>query len=684
MNYTKTLLNLALIVALSGVYSCKQKETKQAGINTQNMDTSVSPRENFYNYVNGTWMKNTEVPGDRGRWGSFDELRKKNKALVLNVLDKATKSGNFKEGSDEMKVAEFYAVGMDSALAEKRGIDPLQPYFSKIDAVQNIQDLQNLLEEMHQEGFDPFFGIGVFPDLMNSKMNAAYLASSGLGLPNRDYYTKTDSTSEALRQKYKKHVAKMLQLTKVASDDANEIAQNIYNLEYTLALSNYTPLQERDLSIQYNPKSVDELQQLVPEFSWKTYLENINASKADTLIVMNPAYMVTVDSVFKNVDFADIKSYLKWRTMDRAANYLNAEIVQANFDFFYKEMEGVEQMKPRWEDVLGVTEGALGEALGKLYVAEVFPPEAKQSAEAMVQDVLTAFKHRIEGLDWMTDSTKVKALEKLASINVKIGYPDKWKDYSDLVVEHVGEDYSFFSNVIHASVHQHNEVMAKIGKEVDPTEWGMAPQTVNAYYSPLHNEIVFPAAILQPPFYDYRADAAVNYGGIGGVIGHEISHGFDDKGSNFDASGNMINWWTDTDRKEFEKRTQKLIDQFNAYEALPGLYVQGELTLGENIGDLGGINVAYDALQLKLERDGRPEKIDGFTPEQRLFLSWATIWRTKVRDEKLRSLIQTDVHSPGYFRAFGPLVNMETFYAAFNVKEGDKMWIPEEDRVKIW
>ncbi len=684
MKNVRILLTLTLPLVLLGASSCSQSPSENVGIDLKNMDTSVSPADDFYNYVNGGWMESNAIPEDRGRWGSFDELRKKNNAVVLEVLEKATQSGQFAEGSDEMKVAEFYAVGMDTVLAEERGIQPIQPYLNKIDALTSTQQLQTLLQEMHIEGFDPFFGIGVMPDLMNSTMNAVYLVPSGLGLPNRDYYTKSDSVSVELRQKYVAHIGRMLSLTNAASTDAEIVAQRIYKLELNLANSHYTPLQQRDLSIQYNPKSVAELQEMTSSIQWRAYLDQTAAEKAETLVVMNPAYMLTLDSVLNNAPLNDLKWYVKWRTIDRAANFLNAAIVQANFDFFSKEMDGVSAMKPRWETVLGVTNGALGEALGKLYVAEVFPPEAKVSAEAMVQDVVAAFKNRIEALDWMTDSTKVKALEKLSKFTVKIGYPDQWKDYSTLEVGNSGATYSYFQNVINAAVYGHYDAMAKIGKEVDRAEWGMTPQTVNAYYSPLKNEIVFPAAILQPPFYDYRADEAVNYGGIGAVIGHEISHGFDDKGSKFDANGNMINWWTEKDRTEFEQRTKKLVDQFDAFEPLPGVYVQGAFTLGENIGDLGGINTAYDALQIYLNREGRPQAIDGFTPEQRLFLSWGTIWRTKVRDEKLRSLIQSDTHSPGYYRAFAPLKNMETFYAAFDVKEGNKMWIAAEDRVKIW
>lgn len=666
------------------VSSCTTQSTETIGINTQYMDTSVSPGEDFYRYVNGKWMDEVSIPDDRGRWGSFDELRKKNDAVVLEVLTKATESGQFTEGSDEVKVALFYEVGMDSVLAEERGVSPIESIYNKIDKISSMEEMQNLIEEMHVVGFDPFFGIGVFPDFMNSKMNAVYLASSGLGLPNRDYYTKTDSTSVALRAKYLMHISHMLDLSLTEYNDFIKVSKKVYAVEETLALASYTPLQDRDYSLMYNPHTVPELQKLNNTVSWEKYLSKTGANNVDTIIVMNPSYMKTVDSVFTHLPLEDLKWYIKWRTIDRAANYLNAEVVQANFDFFSKEMSGVDTMKKRWERVLSVTNGALGEALGKLYVAEVFPPEAKASAEEMVADVVTAFESRIKALDWMTDSTKIKALEKLSNFRVKIGYPDEWKNYSELLVEASGDDYSYFGNVMHASEFEHYEVMDKIGKEVDKKEWGMNPQTVNAYYHPMMNEIVFPAAILQPPFYDYRADAAVNYGGIGAVIGHEISHGFDDKGSRFDAQGNMINWWTDIDREEFEKRTEKLVAQYDAYEPLDSLHVQGELTLGENIGDLGGINVAYDALQLYLERNGRPELIDGFTPEQRLFLSWGTIWRTKTRDEALRTQVQSDVHSPGIYRAYGPLVNLETFYAAFNIKEGDEMWKPEGDRVKIW
>lgn len=680
----KKLLYLLLI----GLAACVSsgEETALHGIDPANMDATANPKDDFYKYANGAWLDKTEIPGKAGAWGGFSQLREETNNEMLDILDEAIKSGAYEEGTDQRKASDFFSIGMDSLLAEKAGVAPIDELFKKIDAVSSTSQLQEVLAELHVYSMSPFYNITVFGDLMNSNMNAFYVVSGGLGLPNRDYYTKEDSKSVELRKKYVAHIAKMMELANESGEsvDFTEVANKIMAIENQLALASLTPIEQRDIPRLYNKMSTSDLAELTPSVDWNKYFADIYVKGVDTLIVMEPKFMKEVNVVFNESSLDDIKLYTKWNVINAAAGYLNNEIVQANFDFYSKELSGATEMRPRWERVLGNTNGVMGEALGKLYVDAAFPPEAKDAAEEMVANVIAAMKTRIENLEWMSDTTKEEAFKKLAKTTVKIGYPDKWKDYSDLEVEASGETYSYYGNILNANKHQHMEAVNKIGKPVDKTEWGMSPQTVNAYYNPLNNEIVFPAAILQPPFYDYKADPAVNYGGMGAVIGHEISHGFDDNGSRFDSEGNMVNWWTDSDKDEFKTRAQVLIDQFDSYEVLDSVYVQGELTLGENIGDIAGLSVAYDGMQLYYENHERPGEIDGFTQEQRFYLSWATIWRTKYRDETLRTQVLTDPHSPGMYRAVGPLTNLPTFYEAFDIKEGDKMWKPEELRVKIW
>lgn len=682
MKTFNTFFNIAFLALIIG--ACNNTTEQVATLDLNNLDTTASPADDFFRFVNGTWYDKTEIPADQGSWGSFEELRKNNNATVLEVLEKAAGNKNYEAGSDQRKAADFYAVGMDTVLAEERGIEPLEPWIGKIDEISTTEDLQNVLTEMHVAGFTGFFGIDVFGDLKNSSMNALYLFSNGLGLPNRDYYTNEDSSSVALREKYIAHIERMLGFISESDEDIAAKAKSIYDIEYQLALASLTPIEMRNIPLLYNKMNIAELTTFTPSVDWTSYLKGNLINNVDTLIVTEPKFMKEVEIVLNETPLQEIKDYLKWHLIDRASAYLNHEIVLANFDFWGKEIQGTEEMKPRWEKVLGLTNGSLGEALGKLYVDEVFPPEAKQEAEEMVANIILAFGDRIDALNWMSDETKKAAHQKLEKLTVKVGYPNKWKDYSELVVENIGDTYSYFGNRINASHFQHLETIAKIGQPVDKEEWGMNPQTVNAYYNPINNEIVFPAAILQPPFFYYNADPAINFGAIGAVIGHEMSHGFDDQGCRFDAEGNMVNWWTDEDKANFGERSKLLVDQFNGYEALPGLFVQGELTLGENIGDLGGINVAYDGLQKYFENHEKPDLIGGYTQEQRYYLSWGTVWREKVRDESLRTQVISDPHSPGKFRANGPLENLEAFYAAFNVKEGDALWKPDSLRVKIW
>lgn len=691
MKITKAFL--LLVVVLTSIVACKPEEEKVQGIVLENMDTNVKPNEDFYAYVNGNWMKKTEIPADRTYWGSFAELRKKTDADVLAILEEAINEGDFpklkdaeknqKSISDQQKAIFYYESIMDTVARDNVGVDPLKPYLEKIDQVNNLADLQNLLINFTPYGGAGFFNFGVFNDLKDSKMNAGYLGPAGLGL-SRDYYVDQDDDTKEKRKKYKAHIARMLQYFGTDAAQAEKDAEKILAYEQSLAEPRLTKEEQRDARKIYNPMSLEELQKLAPSINWVDYFKGIGVTEIDKVIVTQPKYMEAMDQILKTSSIDDIKLYLRWTTINTAAGILTTELEKANWDFYSKDLQGAKQQRPREERALASVNGAVGEALGKLYVDKKFPPEAKKKAEEMIANVMLGFEKRINSLEWMSDETKKKALEKLNKLTVKIAYPDKWKDYSALEMKSVKNGGTFFENSTNLARWSYEENLEKLGKEVDRTEWGMAPQTVNAYFNPVNNEIVFPAAILQPPFYNYKADEAVNYGGIGAVIGHEISHSFDDSGSRFDGDGNLKNWWTDEDLEKFTKLGKKLSDQFSAITAIDDVKLNGEFTLGENIGDLGGLKAAYEGLMIFYEKNGKPESIDGFTAEQRFFLSWGTVWRTKMRDEALRNRIKTDPHSPGMYRAFMPLKNIDAFYDAFEIKEGDKMYLKPEERVRIW
>lgn len=672
------------IAGCSGSESGKtQEETYR--LDLSNIDSTAQPADDFFQFVNGGWLRKTEIPGDQGAWGSFNELNETNNKMVLNVLEKAAKSDAYAAGTDQRKAADFYAIGMDSSLAEARGFAPLNQYLEKISAIDNKKNLQEYLTLQLQDfSGGSFFDFEVSPDLKNSNVMTTYLSQGGLGLPDRDYYVKTDSRSKEIRVKYLSHIATTLQLLGDTPASAESQAKHIMTLETKLAEASMTNVEQRDIPALYNKMSVTEISKLVPAIDWKEYLKSTGITNVDTIIVAQPKYMKAFQSVVQSIPVAEWKEYLRWHLVNSASSYLSHDFVQTKFDFYNKELRGVDTMSPRWKRVLATTNASLGEAIGKLYVDATFPPEAKQKAIEMVDNIKQAFSDRIKRLDWMSDSTKAKAQQKLKTMMVKIGYPDEWKSYGALQVDGDSATASYIENVINANRFAWKDQVAKLGKPVDRKEWGMNPQTVNAYYNPSFNEIVFPAAILQPPAYNYKADAAVNYGAIGAIIGHEISHSFDDQGSAFDAEGNMVNWWTDADAKNFNDRTEKLVTQYDAFEPLDSVHVNGALTLGENIGDLGGINAAYDGLQKYLSEHGNPGLIDGLTPEQRFFIAWATVWRTKYKDETLRTRILTDPHSPNMYRANGPLRNLDAFYKAFDVKPGDKMYSPDSTRVAIW
>ncbi|NLP58885.1 M13 family metallopeptidase [Lutibacter sp. B1] len=697
MKIPKKIVLYSSIAVLAITVSCKKdkpvEEEKIPGIIVENMDTTVSPTDDFFRYVNGSWLDKTEIPADRTSWGSFNELRKKTDSDVLTILNEAITEdkfpklkdaeGNLTIESDQKKAVNFYETIMDTVARNKQGIEPVKPFLNKIDAITNLDDLQKLLIEMSPYGGVGYFNFAVFNDLKDSKMNAGYIAPAGLGL-SRDYYVDQDDDTKEKRQKYIAHIARMLQYFGDSEEVAKANADKIFQYEYNLAEPRLTKEESRDTRKLYNPKTIGELSEITPSINWENYFEGIGVTDIDKVIVMQPQYMEAVEKILTSSSIEDVKLYLRWTAIDRAAGKLSDEIEIANWEFYGKELTGAKQQRPRDERALSSINGVIGEALGKLYVDKKFPPEAKAKAEEMIKNVMLGFEKRINALDWMSAETKIKALEKLHKMTVKIAYPDKWKDYSALEVKSVEDGGSYFQNSLNATKWNFKKDIDKLGKPVDRTEWGMAPQIVNAYFNPVNNEIVFPAAILQPPFYNYTADEAVNYGGIGAVIGHEISHSFDDQGSRFDAEGNLSNWWTDEDSEKFAVLGKKLADQYSAVEALEGVHLNGEFTLGENIGDLGGVNAAYEGLQIFFEQNGKPEDIDGFTAEQRFFMSWGTIWRTKMRDDAMRNLIKTNPHAPGMYRAYMPLKNVDAFYTAFNIAEGDKMYLNPDDRVKIW
>ncbi len=674
---------IALVcLSFMGFYQLNAQQ-KTPGINLDLMDRTVKPGDDFFRFVNGTWYDKTEIPSDRVRWGSFDELRQNTDKDALAILkDAATKKLDPK--SDQAKAVNVYKTYMDTISRNKLGITPIKETLTKIDAIKSVTDLNKFLTEMQPQGGLGFYGLGIGPDAKNSNRNVVNIGTGRLGLPDRDYYVSEDADSKEKREKYVVHVARMMQFLGENPETAKANAQKVLAIEISMAKPLLDRVERRDRRKTYNPMSVADLQKLTPAVNWTTYIKGVGITNLDSLIVSQPKYMTALQTILTENKIDEWKAYLRWSLLNKSDNVLTTEIEKANWDFYSKTLQGAKKQRPREERALQVVNGTVGEALGKLYVAQKFPAEAKEKASKMIKNIFRAFEARINNLAWMTPETRKGAIEKLQKSNVKIGYPDKWKDYSKLVIKSKEEGGTYYENMKNVTKWNFQENLADLNKPVDKTRWGMSPQTVNAYYSPTNNEIVFPAAILQPPFYDYRADEAVNYGGIGAVIGHEISHGFDDSGSRYNADGNLVNWWTEEDLTQFTGLSGALADQYSALEPLPGTFVDGKFTLGENIGDLGGINAAYDGLQLYLKENGNPGLIDGFTPEQRLFISWGTIWRSKMRDEAIKNQVKTDPHSPGMYRAYVPLLNLDTFYKAFDIKETDKLYIKPENRVKIW
>ena len=680
MKILKTIIVCSTILLFNSCQNSESEIDKIPGIILENMDTSVDPKDDFYNYVNGNWMKTNTIPDDESRWGGFGVLRKTTRKDVLEIIKTAQIKDNYKEGSDQKKALLIFETKLDTIARNKAGIKPIQHLLDAIEGIKNINDLQTVYATVTGVSA-PFAGIGANPDLNDSSVNTAWVFPGGLGL-QRDYYLDQDEKTKDIRKDYMKHVSKMFQFIGYNASDADNAAILILDLETKLAEPRLDKVQSRDIRNFNNPMSIDELESLTPSMNWSKLVLDLGIKKTlDQVLVMQPKYMEELNNVLETTSINDLKTLMKWSTIDNSANYLTTEIEKTNWEFYSKRLYGSKVQRPAEERALGTVNSSVGEAIGQLYVDAKFPPEAKLKAEKMIANVIEAFQIRIQNLDWMSETTKTKAIEKLDKFTVKIAYPDKWKDYSDL---EVNKGNSFAENMFAVSKWNFNQNISEIGEPVDKSEWGMSPQTVNAYFNPLNNEIVFPAAILQPPFYNYTADEAVNYGGIGAVIGHEISHAFDDSGARFDGDGNVNNWWTESDLEEFEKRGNALADQYSSLEVLDGVFINGKFTLGENIGDLGGVLGAYDGLQIHIKENGRPEPIDGFSAEERFFMSWATVWRTLIREDALRSQITTDPHSPGYNRATQPLKNVDAFYEVFGVKKGDNMYIAPENRVRIW
>lgn len=648
-------------------------------INLQYMDKSVRPQDDFYNYVNGNWMKTTKIPADHSQWGSFNQLRETTDSISLQILKKSLNQ-KFSKGSEGQKIADIYASFMNMEVRNKQGIAPIKPYLDKVDKINNYNELQNLLVEFTPIGMNPFYEFYVDPSPNDSNKNMVYLDCVKLGL-GRDYYQKNDEKSEQILKEYTHYLAQLLKI--IGNKTPDVTASKLVNFEKQLALSLLTIEQIRDAKLQNNPYSIKDLSKLSKNTDFAKYFTDLEI-KADTVIIPEKKYYENFDKNISSQKISLLKDFIKLEIIRKAAGSLTEELDNVNFNFNGKILHGQKEQRALDKRALTCINSLIGEAFGKLYVAEVFPEEAKVNAKELIDYLKKSFVTHIHNLTWMSTSTKEKAIDKLNKFTVKIGYPDQWKDYSKLEIISINDGGSYFQNSLNAKIFKYNKNKDKIGKPVDKSEWFMSPQTVNAYYNPAYNEIVFPAAILQPPFYDYKADAAVNFGGIGAVIGHEMTHGFDDSGSQFDGDGNLKDWWSPEDKIKFEKATQALAVQFNACEPLPGQHINGQLTLGENIADLGGLAISFDALQMYLKDKGSPEKIEGYTPNQRYFMSWVTIWRTKITDQALSNQLKTDPHAPGYYRATVPIKNVDNFYNAFDVKPGDNMYREKDKRVTIW
>ena len=678
----KALVISAAFCAFTGVVFAGEKENASAStsrklLDPANIDKGVRPGDNFFMYANGSWLKANPIPSTETRWGSFNELQENNYKALHTLLEEAASDKNAAKGSATWKVGTLYRNGMNVDRINSAGLTPLSPILQRINNLKTSDELLKEIALEHTMGVGPLFRFYVSPDDKNVTQQIPQFFQGGLGMPDRDYYFKQDARTVAIRDGYTKYLVEMLTLMK----DSNpaQTAKQIMELETKLAEASMTRVEMRDPYKLYNKYNLASLNAVTPGLNWNTLFTGLKLKNQDSTIIGQPKFFATVGKELKATSLNTWKKYLSFHLVNDMAPYLSAQFDEARFNFYGKTIRGQQEQKPRWKRVLAVVDGSVGELLGQMYVDRNFKPEAKDRMLALVNNLQETYANRITRLDWMSDVTKKKAIGKLNTFMKKIGYPDKWKDYSNLTIV----DGDFVANLLAASAFEYDYNLSKLGRPVDKTEWGMTPPTVNAYYNPAFNEIVFPAGILQYPFYDFSADDAVNYGGIGGVIGHEMTHGFDDQGRQYDASGNLQDWWTEDDAKKFEDKAGVVIKQFNSYTVLDTVHVNGELTLGENLADLGGLAIAYEAFK-KTKQGQSNEQIDGYTPDQRFFLSWAQVWRANTRPEEMAARIVTDPHSPNEWRCNGPLSNMQEFYNAFDVKPGDKMYRQAGERAKVW
>ena len=660
-----------------GSMACTHEKPKSKSIDLVDLDTTVNPAADFDNYANGGWKKRFPIPDEKGRFGSFDLLADNGEIQVKNLISEIA-TQKHEAGTAAQKIADFYNTGMDTAKIEAEGISPIQPLFDQVNAIQNKADLMKVVADLHTKGIYPMYSIYSAADQKNSEMEVAYISQGGLGMPDRDYYMKDDARSKEIQAAYLVMVQKMFVLTGSDEATAKSNAAIIYNLEKRMASVSMTKLEQRDPQKMYHKMNIEGIQKIAPEIDWALHFQQIGLPNPGDFIVGQPDFITELGKMVNQVSVDDWKIYMNWKVINSLSAYLPTAFVNENFEFFGKTLSGQMAQRPRWKKVQGATSNALSEAIGQLYVEKYFPAEAKKRMLDLVGNLRISLGERISQLAWMSDATKAKAQEKLDAITVKIGYPDKWRDYSALEVS----TDSYVANVLQARSFDFKFMIGKVNKPVDKTQWMMPPQMVNAYYEPTANEIVFPAAILQPPFFFMDGDDAVNYGAIGVVIGHEMTHGFDDQGCQYDKVGNLSNWWTADDSKLFNERTKVLANQFSNFTVLDTLKANGELCLGENIADLGGLNVAFNAM--KKASTGKEEAIDGFTPDQRFFLAYAHLWAQNIRDKEIVRRTKEDVHSVGRLRVIGPLRNLPEFHKAFDVKEGDYMFLKEADRAVIW
>jgi putative endopeptidase len=677
-----SLMAAAVTVALA---ACGQQDTPapaaaaaalESGIALQYMDTSIRPGDDFFTFVNGKWVAETEIPADKATWGGFSILADQAQADVRAIIEEAA-AARSAPGSDEQKVGDLYKSYMDMETRDEKGVAPLDPELARIDAIENHTDLARYFAAANRRGYPVPVGISQNEDFRDPQHYMIYAWQAGLGLPDREYYFAEDDASVEIRSKYPAHIAAMFDVA--GFEDGASAATEIMDLETRIAGAHITKEAARNWPENYNKVPLDKLGEVMPNFNWQGFIEEAGIGDIDGLVLMMTSYFEELDTIIAETPIATWKSYLRWMALNSRANALNEALDKQNFEFYGRTLSGTEEQRAPWRRAVTMVNGLLGEVVGKVYVKKHFPPEAKERMVELVDNLIRAYDESIRKLDWMSEETRASALDKLSKFRANIGYPDVWRDYSALEIR--ADD--LFGNIERAAIAEYERELARQGEPVDETEWPMTPQTVNAGYRPWKNDITFPAAILQPPFFNVAADDAVNYGAIGAVIGHEIGHGFDDKGSTFDGDGVMRNWWTEEDRAEFERRTGALVEQYNGYAPFEDLTVNGEFTLGENIGDLGGIGIGLLAYEMSL--DGKePPVIDGFTGTQRVFLGYAQIWRHKYRDEALRQLIMTDPHSPSMYRANGAVRNIPEFYEAFDVTQEHALYLPPEERVKIW